>query len=82
VGEDVYDAVKPGAEDLFVPARQKGKWFFDLPGLIKRRLLEEGIPARNIETANLCTFCNAELFYSYRRDKGITGRMMGYLLRE
>ncbi len=82
VGEDVCAAVGPGAEDLFVSAPKKGKWFLDLAGLIKRRLLAEGIPARNIETANLCTSCNEELFYSYRRDKGIAGRMIGYLLRE
>lgn len=34
-----------------------------------------GIPLPHIYTANLCTFCGQEDFYSYRRDKDKAGRM-------
>ena len=34
-----------------------------------------GIPAENITVSDLCTHCNENLFYSHRRDKGMTGAM-------
>jgi copper oxidase (laccase) domain-containing protein len=27
-----------------------------------------------VERTDLCTFCHPELFFSHRRDRGITGR--------
>ncbi|MCE5301368.1 MAG: peptidoglycan editing factor PgeF [Spirochaetia bacterium] len=39
-------------------------------------LLKEGLKSKNIHTLKLCTSCNPELFFSHRRDKGKTGRMM------
>jgi YfiH family protein len=38
------------------------------------QLLQHGIPAENIEMAELCTACHTDLFFSYRREKGKTGR--------
>ncbi|MDO5296051.1 MAG: peptidoglycan editing factor PgeF [bacterium] len=38
-------------------------------------LLEAGIPAGNIRFSGLCTMCNRGLFYSYRRDQRVTGRI-------
>jgi YfiH family protein len=45
----------------------------DLPE-VARRTLARAVVAE-VESADLCTFCEAELFYSHRRDKGVTGRM-------
>ncbi|MDP2892585.1 MAG: peptidoglycan editing factor PgeF [Bacillota bacterium] len=39
------------------------------------QLLESGIPAKNITVSGLCTSCDADLFFSYRREKGETGAM-------
>ena len=41
---------------------------------VARRLLARAAVER-VESAGLCTFCEAELFYSHRRDQGVTGRM-------
>lgn len=38
-------------------------------------LLEAGIPAGNIRFSGLCTMCRRGLFYSYRRDQRVTGRI-------
>jgi len=34
-----------------------------------------------VERLDLCTFCHPELFFSHRRDRGITGRqgVIGYV---
>jgi polyphenol oxidase len=47
----------------------------DLPEIAGRLLLEAGV--ERIESAGLCTSCEAELFYSHRRDRGRTGRQAG-----
>lgn len=44
-----------------------------------RSILEEaGIPAKNIFTADFCTACRTDLFFSYRRE-GKTGRLMAVI---
>jgi polyphenol oxidase len=50
---------------------QNGK--IDLAGCIMHTLLGSGLTMKNIWHMNRCTF--EEDFFSYRRDKGITGRM-------
>jgi copper oxidase (laccase) domain-containing protein len=39
-------------------------------------LLDAGVPAKNIDTAAPCTACHTELLFSYRAEKGVTGRLM------
>jgi YfiH family protein len=45
----------------------------DLPEVARRLLARAGV--ETIESAGLCTFCEADLFFSHRRDQGRTGRM-------
>jgi polyphenol oxidase len=45
----------------------------DLPEVARRLLARAGV--ETVESAGLCTFCEADLFYSHRRDAGRTGRM-------
>lgn len=45
----------------------------DLPAVACRLLARAGVG--QVESAGLCTFCEAELFFSHRRDAGRTGRM-------
>jgi hypothetical protein len=39
------------------------------------QLIEVGLKEENIQVSGLCTVCNNNVFYSYRADKGKTGRM-------
>jgi YfiH family protein len=45
----------------------------DLPEVARRLLDRAGV--EEVESAGLCTSCEADLFFSHRRDKGVTGRM-------
>jgi polyphenol oxidase len=47
----------------------------DLPEVARRLLRAAGV--ERVESAGLCTSCEAELFYSHRRDRGRTGRQGG-----
>lgn len=52
----------------------------DIGMAVSRQLETVGLKDKNIVSAGLCTSCNKELFYSYRRDGGNTGRMAGIIM--
>ncbi len=52
---------------------KNGKFHLNLKNINKKLLLRVGI--RHIEISGLCTSCREDIFYSYRRDHGKTGRM-------
>jgi YfiH family protein len=76
------DPVREKYPLLFLTARAPGhselpvKIFLDLVEANRRQLLDAGLPAKNIDTAAPCTACHKELLFSYRAEKGVTGRMM------
>lgn len=41
--------------------------FFDLPGVIRDTCLEYNVPEENIASLDLCTSCNHQICYSYRK---------------
>jgi len=63
------------SEHLAPSLRQTRKFNLDLAGANRRQLLDAGIPPSRIECSAFCSSADAGLFYSYRRDAGITGRM-------
>jgi polyphenol oxidase len=48
--------------------------FFDLWKLNTDQLIRTGLRPKNIENSAICTSCNHNVFYSYRFEKGSTGR--------
>lgn len=75
VGKDVYDAFTSRhaeADKAFIPINE-GKWLANLYQLATLRLQLLGIT--EIYGGDHCTHLQNDLFYSYRRDKGQTGRM-------
>ncbi len=54
-------------------------FLLDLQGAIYHQLLNEGVPAEQIEMDRDCTHCRSDLYYSYRRDGKKSGRMMGII---
>jgi len=77
------DPVREKYPLLFLTARAPGhgelppKIFLDLVEANRRQLLDAGVAARNIEASAPCTNCHPDLLFSYRAEKGKTGRMMG-----
>lgn len=67
VGAEVLDAFDDLGEGI-----ANGR-MLDLPEVARRLLARAGID--EIESAGLCTSCEADLFFSHRRDNGVTGRM-------
>ena len=77
------DPVREKYPLLFLTARAPGhgelpsKIFLDLAEANRRQLIDAGVLPKNIEASPLCTACSTDLLFSYRAEKGATGRMMG-----
>lgn len=54
--------------------RRDGDIFLDLESFCIETLIRLGLTRGNIYTSGYCTSCNPELFFSYRREGGKTGR--------
>jgi polyphenol oxidase len=78
-----FNEVREKYPMLFLTARAPGhselpkKIFLDLVEANRQQLLAVGVPAKSIEASPLCTSCRTDLLFSYRAEKGKTGRMMG-----
>jgi YfiH family protein len=51
----------------------------DLKAVARARLEAAGVP--EVHDCSLCTACDAERFFSHRRDRGVTGRQAGLAWR-
>ncbi len=69
VGEEVLDAFGDLGSGIAT-----GR-LLDLPEVARRLLARAGIEA--VDSTDLCTSCEPELFFSHRRDAGRTGRQAG-----
>ncbi len=54
-------------QDHFVEARETGRFLLDLPGFLRRQLVDNGLVSDRIHHAHACTFSREELFFSHRR---------------
>jgi len=52
----------------------------NLPEATRQLLSKAGV--ERIESSDLCTSCEPELFFSHRRDAGRTGRQAGLVWRD
>jgi YfiH family protein len=76
------DPVREKYPLLFLTARAPGhgelpnKIFLDLVEANRQQLIAAGVLSKSIEASPLCTNCRPDLLFSYRAEKGKTGRMM------
>ena len=77
VGSDVIDAFTSRFVDgqkLFTPTRP-GYALVDLLQANRDQLISAGVPAERIYTAPICTMCRTDLFFSYRKEKSLHGKV-------
>ena len=83
VGQEVYDQVVEAGFDLTDTAEWKEKWHINLVEMNRKQLVEAGIPATQIHCANRCTYDEADMFFSARRQGTASGRIYtGILLND
>jgi YfiH family protein len=77
VGNDVIGAFRarfPGQDTLFTETR-KDHACIDLWQANRNQLVSAGVNPDKISIAPLCTMCLTELFFSYRREKNVFGKV-------
>ena len=57
-----------GFEDIY--SADKGRYFLDLKSVAKQILVNSGVNSKNIDTMPVCTSCNNNIYYSYRKKAG------------
>jgi polyphenol oxidase len=62
---DEFTAADEANARFFAAGERDGRWMFDLPGYIGGRLRGAGIGA--FADLGLCTYADADRFFSYRR---------------
>jgi YfiH family protein len=72
VGQEVLD------EFADIPGTAEGR-MLDLRRVAESKLRAAGV--EQVEHVDLCTSCRADLFFSHRRDAGVTGRQAGVVER-
>ncbi len=77
LAEEFTDAGWSGS--AYIEPTSGDLWKLDLAEINRAQLIRAGIDKENIDQSSLCTSCRSELFYSYRRERGKTGRMMGFI---
>lgn len=64
----------------FNPREEKGKWMLDLPSANRCQLIRAGVPPENVFSADVCTCCRKDLFFSHRGGGGKTGRQINFMM--
>jgi len=74
--EDVYSKFPP---EYLYEHDDTEKKYLDLQLFVKNQFISSGIIENNIFVDSTCTHCENQKYYSYRRDKNHSGRMMGII---
>ena len=77
IGRCCYE-VGPEVVERFDPGFADGR-MLDLRAVADRSLRDAGVA--RVEHVDLCTSCRPDLFFSHRRDGGVTGRQCGIVVR-
>ncbi|WP_042197466.1 peptidoglycan editing factor PgeF [Paenibacillus camerounensis] len=62
-----------------VSQSDKDKSMLNLKEMNRRIMIKAGILPTHIECTTWCTSCNPDLFFSYRKEQGVTGRMTSWI---
>jgi len=60
--------------------KRGGRYYLDLVGINKNQLLDMGVSATNIFDSKICTSCQNQEFFSYRKEGNSCGRMMSVIM--
>jgi len=79
-----YEVSEDVAKNFFdfkgaLTPKSEHKWNLDISYVNKLQLLNLGIKEENIEISNICTSCNNNDYFSYRKEHGCSGRFINYI---
>jgi len=57
----------------------KDKWHLDISVVNREQLVELGVLDKNIEVSPICTACQSQNYFSYRKECGCSGRFISFI---
>jgi YfiH family protein len=72
IGPCCYEVGDEATERLGARGHESRSRMLDLPGIVAAELRRAGVP--DVALTGICVSCTEELFFSHRRDRGVTGR--------
>ncbi|MDF2721894.1 MAG: multicopper polyphenol oxidase [Paenibacillus sp.] len=78
----VAEELQIGEQDrlsLYEPGDAEGKYMANLQQFNRQIMIKAGILPSHIEICGLCTGCRTDLFFSHRKEHGLTGRMVSWI---
>ena len=81
ISQDSFEVGKEVAEKFEEDCVKRGleNFFVDLKKANRRQLERTGFLLKNIEVSPFCTALHNERYFSYRKEKGLTGRMLALI---
>ncbi len=79
VAPEVVDEFIAAGFPASVATPTDGRPLLDILAAIRFELARVGVEDERVHALGRCTHCEPEVFYSHRRDEGVTGRMWGYV---
>lgn len=83
IGSCCYEVGEEVVQNFFDTPKaysKKGdKYMLDLPYINYQQLLNCGVKKENIELSGICTACDVDRFFSYRKESGCSGRFMSII---
>jgi polyphenol oxidase len=80
--KEVKAALGGDTENTVYMENEAGNYQLNLKKLNEILLLRAGVLPENIIVSDQCTSCQNDVFFSHRKDRGKTGRMMSYIGRK
>jgi copper oxidase (laccase) domain-containing protein len=83
VGDEVISAFAEGGRDIDRISRPgpRGRRHLDLVEKNREQLLSSGVATERVYDSGLCTYCENDRFYSFRREGSGVGRIFGAIGR-
>jgi YfiH family protein len=81
VGDEVISAFGESGRDIGRISRPgpRGRRYLDLVEENRAQLAASGVPAERVYDSGLCTYCENDRFYSFRREGSGVGRIFGVI---
>lgn len=83
VGQDVAEALCKASklgEQALIAGRDNANPKIDLRAIVRSQLMEAGVSEVSIDDVRGCTMCNPHQFFSYRRDREKSGRLLSAIV--
>ena len=82
VGDEVYQAFEDAGFDMNSISKKYEKWHIDLPECNRLQLISAGVPESQVSVSPVCTYMQADTYFSARRLGIESGRIFtGIILR-